>query len=99
MVLLFQLEALIGCILLVEHTGSQWSKDWYSKFFNFIQDRFEPVKSGFSPWMCTGDRADTPPEFSSPRTGNFHYPQSLMLNILSLERMIERGGKVSNYFA
>ncbi|MCE5251253.1 AGE family epimerase/isomerase [bacterium] len=98
-VLLFQLEALIGCMLLVEHTGSPWSKTWYSKFYHFIRDRFEPVKSGFSPWTCTGDRADTPAVFSAPRIGNFHYPQCLIYNILSLDRMIQRGGMVSSAFA
>lgn len=97
-VLLFQVEALNGCMLLVEHTGSRWACDWYAKFYNHIQSRYEPQKAGYSPWLCTGDRANTPPEFSAPRIGNFHYPQSLMINILSLERIIRRGGKVSNYF-
>ena len=97
-VLLFQVEALNGCMLLAEHTGSQWARDWYAKFFDFIQNRYDLRKHGYSPWMSTGDRTGTPPEFSSPRIGNFHYPQSLMLNILSMERIIERGGKVSNYF-
>ena len=98
-VLLFQLEALIGCVLLVEHTGSQWSKAWYSRFYHFIKDRFEPIKGGFSPWICTGDRADAPPVFSSPRIENFHYPQCLIYNILSLERMVGWGGKTSGFFS
>jgi len=98
-VLLFQVEALNGCMLLAEHTGSRWAADWYEKFFNFIQDRYDLRQHGYSPWMSTGDRTGTPPEFSSPRIGNFHYPQALIVNILSLERIIERGGKVSDCFA
>jgi len=36
-----------------------------------------------------------------PHTGraeNFHHPRHLMLNLLSIERMIERNGKVSGVF-
>ena len=89
-VLLFQLEALIGCVLLVEHTGSQWSKDWYSRFYHFIKEKFEPLHGGFSPWIASWDRTGTPHEFSAPRIGNFHYPQCLIYNLLSVERMMER---------
>jgi len=32
------------------------------------------------------------------RVGNFHHPRHLMLNLLTLDRMIERGGKVSGLF-
>ncbi|MFC1607734.1 AGE family epimerase/isomerase [Candidatus Latescibacterota bacterium] len=97
-VLLFQLEALVGCALLVEHTGSPWAKAWYERFYRFIKDRFEPIEGGFSPWISSGDRTGTPDIFSAPRIGNFHYPQCLMFNILALDRMIERDGAVSGIF-
>jgi mannose/cellobiose epimerase-like protein (N-acyl-D-glucosamine 2-epimerase family) len=98
-VLLFQLEALIGCVMLAEHTGSAWSKSWYSRFYHFIKDRFKPIETGFSPWTSTGDRTGTPEVFSAPRIGNFHYPQCLALNILAIDNIIARNGAVSHHFS
>ena len=34
---------------------------------------------------------------STKRKGNFHQPRMLMLNLLSLERMIAGGGRVSPF--
>lgn len=96
-ILLFQLEGLIGTIMLVEHTGSSWSKEWYAKIYAHIRDKYEIRKFGYSPWMRTGDRTDKE-EYSYGRVGNYHYPQAIMLNLLALERMIARNGKISNHF-
>ena len=92
-----QEEALIGTLFIVEHTGAQWAKDWFSKIFSYVQDKFPLRKHGYALWDMWPDRKVTFVEHYS-RIENFHHPRHLMLNLASVERMIERGGKVSGYF-
>ena len=47
-----------------------------------------------SMWIMGGDRKVTFRPHTS-RKGNYHHPRHLMLNLLALDRMIERGGRVS----
>lgn len=90
-ILLFQLEALTGCILLAEQTGSDWAVEWYGKVYGHIRNKYNPKKFGFSPWMRTGDRIPKE-EYSYGRIGNYHYPQAILLNMLALDRIIAREG-------
>ena len=92
-----QEEILIGTMFIVEHVGYQWAKDWYSKMYTYVLDKFSLKQYGYPIWMLYGDRKLTFEEHTT-RVGNFHHPRHLMTNLLSIERMIERGGKISNYF-
>lgn len=84
-----QEEALIGALFVVEHTGAQWAKDWFSKIFTYVQAKFPLKKHGYALWDFWPDRKVTFVEHYS-RVGNFHHPRHLMLNLLSIERMIGR---------
>ncbi len=94
-----EFEPLIGLMCIVEHTGAQWAKDWLDKQYRWVLDKFPLKKYGLPLWndytnrkgIC--DRGD-----GSRRAENFHYPRHLMLNLLTVERMIKRNGKVSNVF-
>ena len=97
-VLWLQEEVLIGTLFIIEHTGAKWAKDWFSRMFEYVQDKFPLKQYGYPLWITGADRKVTFVEHTE-RVGNFHHPRHLMLNLLSLERMIERNGKVSGLFA
>jgi len=52
---------------------------------------------GYSLWILGADRKVTF-EKEYTRVGDFHHPRHLMLNFLSIERMIKRDGTVSDLF-
>ncbi len=93
-----QEEILIGTLFIVEHTGAEWAKDWYSKMYNYVLDKFPLKEYGHPIWILYADRKVTFEEHTG-RVGNFHHPRQLMINMLILDRMISRGGKVSDLFA
>jgi hypothetical protein len=51
--------------------------------------------------MYAGNRQVEFEEFKKrpKRVENYHHPRHLMLNILSVERMIKHGGKISGLFS
>jgi N-acylglucosamine 2-epimerase len=95
-----QQEGLIGSMCLIEHTGDPWAKDFFAKLHAWVMDKFPLEKYGYPLWidgsdrMVTFDRGD-----GTRRAENFHYPRYLMFNLLALDRMIKRGGKISGVFA
>ncbi|MEA3476809.1 MAG: AGE family epimerase/isomerase [Bacteroidota bacterium] len=96
-VLWAQEEVLIGSLLIIEHTGAQWAKDMFTKMYDYVIDKYPLKQYGYPIWILTADRKVTFEEHTT-RVGNFHHPRHLMLNILSLERMLKRGGGVSDLF-
>ena len=93
-----QEEILIGTLFVIEHSGAQWAKDWFSRTYKYVREKYPLKQYGFPLWILYADRKVTFEEHYD-RVGNFHHPRHLMLNLLSLDRMIERGGKVSDLFA
>lgn len=93
-VLWLQEEALIGLMMLMEHTGLEWPARWFDRIFHYVQERFCLRKYGYPLWIEAGDRKVTFRPHSA-RKENYHHPRYLMLNLLAVERMIERGGAVS----
>ena len=92
-----QEEPLIGTMMLLEHTDWEWPEYWFGRTFRFVQERYPLKRYGFPLWSLGGDRKGT----FQPHTrhkGNYHHPRHLMLNLLALERMIERGGEVSDFW-
>jgi mannose/cellobiose epimerase-like protein (N-acyl-D-glucosamine 2-epimerase family) len=96
-VLWLQEEVLIGTLFMIEHTGDQWAKDWFTKMYAYVLDKFPQKQYGYPLWIIGADRKVT---FNpnSARIGNFHHPRHLMLNLLSIEQMRQRGGRISNLF-
>jgi mannose/cellobiose epimerase-like protein (N-acyl-D-glucosamine 2-epimerase family) len=100
-VLWAQEEVLIGTMFVIEHTGAQWAGDWFGRTWAYVQEKFPLKKHGSPIWMYAGNRKVEFEEFKTrpKRIENFHHPRHLMLNLLSLERMIKRGGRVSTLFS
>jgi hypothetical protein len=91
-----QQEGLIGSVCLIEHTGDPWAKDFFSKLHAWVMDKFPLKKYGHPLWIDGSDRKVTFNKGDGTRRAeNFHYPRYLMLNLLALDRMIKRGGKLS----
>ena len=94
-VLWLQEEVLIGTMILMEHTDLEWPAWWFDRTFHYVQDKFPLRRHGYPMWIMGGDRKVTY-QPKTGRKGNFHHPRHLMLNLLALDRMIERNGAVSD---
>lgn len=92
-VLWLQEEVLIGCMMIIERTGATWAKEMFGRMYRYVRDKY-PLESHGSPlWIYASDRQVNYEAFlrMPKRVENYHHPRHLMLNLLSLERMIKRG--------
>jgi mannose/cellobiose epimerase-like protein (N-acyl-D-glucosamine 2-epimerase family) len=90
-------EILIGSMYVYEHTGALWAKEWFERVYSFVQDKASLKPYGLKLWNIYADRKMTF-EPHAKRIGNYHHPRELMLNLLSIERMINNNGALSNPF-
>ncbi len=93
-VLWLQEEVLIGTLFLAEHTGDSWAQKFFSETFEYVNKNFD--RPGYAFWPAGGDRYMK--EHQKNRAEHYHHPRHLMLNLLSLNRIIERKGKISELF-
>lgn len=93
-VLWLQEEVLIGTLFIVEHTGDLWAKECFKETYEYVYKNF--VREGFKFWLSGGDRKLN--EYNKVRAEHYHHPRHLMLNLLAVNRIIERKGKVSDLF-
>ncbi len=93
-----QEEILIGTLFMIEHTGDEWAKQWFAKMWKYANEKITLKQYGFPLWMVSGDRKMTF-ERKASRCEHFHHPRHLMQNIISLQNIVKRGGKVSGVFA
>lgn len=96
-VLWAQEEVLIGSLCVYEHTGEAWARDWFLRMYDYVQAHYPLRRYGFPLWITSADRKVTF-ERHATRVENYHHPRHLMLNLLALERLIERGGRPSEIF-
>jgi hypothetical protein len=59
-----------------------------------IDEKYSMKKQGKAGYMLFADRRMTPIPRSA-RQDNYHPPRQLMLSILALDRMIQRGGRLA----
>lgn len=84
-------EALIGSLLLVEQTGDAWAAGFYAELDRYTRERFPMRRIGSPLWQVAGNRrVDLTPDMT--RAENYHHPRFLMLNLLAVERMMQRKG-------
>jgi mannose/cellobiose epimerase-like protein (N-acyl-D-glucosamine 2-epimerase family) len=89
-------EILIGTLMPVEHTGSQWAKDWFGKAWYYSNGKLMLKQYGFPFRVVSGDRKVTFVRKAS-RCEHFHHPRHLMQNIQAIYRIFKRGGTVSGF--
>jgi len=96
-VLWLQEEALVGCLILLEHTGADWAATWFGRVFDYVEERFSLQQYGWPLYMCSGDRKVNYIEHVA-RKEHYHHPRCVMRNLLALERMVERNGAGSDFW-
>ena len=99
-VLWAQEEVLIGSLFVVEHAGAQWAEEMFTRTYRYVLDKYPLDGHGSPLWMYASDRKVSFEAFLKmpKRVEHFHHPRHLMLNLLALDRMIKRGGRVSGLF-
>jgi N-acylglucosamine 2-epimerase len=91
-----QTELLIATLSILEFTGETWSKEWYERGRNYCLKTM--ANTGTGVWRQAVDRFGNDkerPGISIYRKDNFHQIRYLMMNLLSLERMIKNNLKLS----
>ena len=97
-VLWLQEEALVGCLILLEHAGLDWAGEWFARVFDYVEERFSLQSHGYPLYLYSGDRKVSYVEHVG-RKEHYHHPRCVMRNLLALERMIERDGAVSDFWS
>lgn len=90
-------ELLIATMMIFEHTGEAWAAEWYERGRNYCH-RY--MTTSYGVWRQAVDRFGNDlsrPGISIYRKDNFHQIRYLMMNYLSLERIINNvQGSVKN---
>ncbi|MEX2573166.1 MAG: AGE family epimerase/isomerase [Balneolaceae bacterium] len=94
-VLWLQEEILIGTLFLIEHTGDPWAQKVFADTDAYVREKY--TRPGYKFWTSGADRKLE--EHNMVRAEHYHHPRQLMLNLLAVERMIERGGRITGRFA
>jgi len=84
-------ELMIACMMVLAHTSADWARRWYGRSYAYLRAHMANTTTGV--WRQAVDRRGNPrtrPGISPHRKGNYHQPRALMLNLLSLEQMINK---------
>ena len=88
-VLFPQQEALVGMLMLVEQRGDPWAAAGFVELNSWAHDKYPLTKHGSPLWQITGNRwVDFIPD--ATRIENYHHPRFLMLNLLAIQRVLEK---------
>ena len=93
-----QCEVLIACLTVLEYTGQPWAKQWYDRTRKFVLKTMPVAAHGV--WRQAVDRCGKDVKrvgISTKRKDNFHQARMLMLNLLSLDRMIENQRRLTPF--
>jgi hypothetical protein len=81
-------------MLLIEQQADDWAEKCFADTYGYIQEKF--IKSGNIFAVEGGDRKVV--NITNNGMGIYHHPRQLAMNLLAIERIIERTGKVSRIF-
>jgi mannose/cellobiose epimerase-like protein (N-acyl-D-glucosamine 2-epimerase family) len=88
-------ELMLGLMHILEYTGERWAKQWYERVRAYAIGAFD---TDCGVWRQAVDRfGEDISREGQPvqRKGNFHQPRYMMLNLLSLDRMIANEGNLT----
>ena len=86
-----QNEVLIATLNVFERTHAEWAARYFEMAFNIINEKFSQKNRGYpAGYILFADRRITPQPHAG-RQDNYHPLRQLMLNILTLDRMLRRG--------
>jgi N-acylglucosamine 2-epimerase len=81
-------EGLIATLRIFERTGAEWAARYFGLAHQIIAERFSLKKRGLPGYVLFTDRRFTSQPHAA-RQDNYHPLRQLMLNLLTLDRMIE----------
>jgi len=81
-------EILIACLNVYERTGAEWAAHFFDLAQHTIDEKFSRRKHSQPGYMLFTDRRMTPQPHVA-RQDNYHPPRQLMLNLLTLGRMLK----------
>jgi mannose/cellobiose epimerase-like protein (N-acyl-D-glucosamine 2-epimerase family) len=94
-----QMEDLIGLMCIIEHTGAPWAREWFDKLHTWTYANFPLKPYGLPLWQdYTGRKAEFVKGKGGRRAENLHHPRHFMLNLLAVQRILERKGNISGVF-
>jgi len=85
-------EILVAALNIFEQTGAEWAARYFEMAHRVIEEKYSMKNHGKPGYMLFADRRMTHVAHTA-RQDNYHPIRQLMLNILTLDRMIERGGR------
>ena len=83
-----QVEPLVGLLMVIEHNGAKWARDWFARIYNYERENFYLEQYGYPLWMNSADRKASFDFDKCTRIGNFHQPRHLLMNLVCLDRII-----------
>ncbi|MDO8992863.1 MAG: AGE family epimerase/isomerase [Daejeonella sp.] len=87
-----QQEVSIGALLSIEHTGNTWAHECFSEGDAYMLEKMSCPDYAF--WTFGGNRKVVNP--STKTIEHYHMPRYLMRNMLALQRIMKRKGKLSD---
>jgi N-acylglucosamine 2-epimerase len=85
-------EILVATLDILEQTGAEWAARYFDLAQQAIDEKYSMRKHGQPGYMLFADRRMTCVPHAA-RQDNYHPPRQLMLCLLTLDRMIQRGGR------
>jgi N-acylglucosamine 2-epimerase len=86
-----QQEVSIGTLISMEHTGHRWAEQCFNEGDAYMMEKMQTPQFAF--WTFGGGRkVDTP---STKTAEHYHTPRYLMRNMLALQRIMSRKGRIS----
>ena len=94
-VLWAQEEVLIGSMFIYERTRAEWAREMFDKTYRYVREKYPLNRRGSPIWIYASDRKVSYEAFAKmpKRIENFHHPRHLMLNLLSIERILKTEGR------
>ncbi|HDY87408.1 MAG TPA: hypothetical protein ENH82_04740 [bacterium] len=91
-------ELLIATLHILEYTGENWAKEWYERVRKYAINAFD---TDYGVWSQAVDRFGKDKKrkvvYNAKRKGNYHFPRYLILNLLSIDRIIKNKGKITPF--
>lgn len=88
-------ELMLSAMMILEYTGEVWALEWYERAREYCLKTMANTANGV--WRQAVDRSGRDrkrPGISIYRKDNFHQVRYLMMNLLSIERIIKNGRKI-----
>ena len=90
-----QQEVINGTLFMIEHTGDEWAIGHFERTNPYIFDKYYNPAHKF--WHFGGDRKMAYRNVTLME--HYHHARQFIRGLLTFERLIERGGRISGLFA